>query len=141
MKNISIFTLFVLFHGSLLGQTKEPEVKLYPFEKMPNEQLSDKISRRYVYGEKEMLVRFELKKGAIIPEHHHPSEQITYILSGAVKVTIQGKDYFVRKGEVLIIPPNVPHKFEALEDTIDIDVFSPPREDWIKGTDTYLKQK
>ena len=116
------------------------DVKLLKFDKMPLEKLTDKVSRRYVYGEQGMLARFDLKKGAVIPEHHHPNEQITYILSGAVKVTIQGKDYLVQSGEVIIIPANVPHRFEALEDSIDLDVFSPPREDWINGTDTYFRK-
>lgn len=116
------------------------DIKRFSFKTSPSEVLSDKISRRYVYGEKAMLVRFELKKGAIIPKHHHHNEQITYILSGSVKIRMHDKDYFVSAGEVIIIPSNVPHQFEALEDTIDIDVFSPPREDWINGTDNYLKK-
>jgi len=110
------------------------------FDKLPVEELTDRISRRYVYGEKGMLVRFELKKGAIIAEHHHPNEQITYIMQGLVKVTMKGKDFFVKAGEVLIIPPNVPHMFEALEDTLDIDIFCPPRQDWIDGTASYFKK-
>ena len=114
-------------------------IQQFPFDKLPVEKLSDKISRRYVHGEKAMLARFELKKGAIIPKHQHPNEQITYILSGAVKIHMEGRDYFVRSGEVIIIPSNVLHQFEALEDTIDIDVFSPPREDWLSGRDNYLK--
>lgn len=117
------------------------EPQFIHFDQMPFEELNEKISRRYVYGKQAMLVYFKLKKGAVIPEHHHPNEQITYILSGAVKVFCQGKEYLVKKGEVLIIPPNAPHKFEALEDTIDMDVFSPPREDWLSGTDDYLKKK
>lgn len=116
------------------------DIKHISFDKLEPEKLSDKITRRYVHGEKGMLVRFELKKGAVIPKHHHPNEQITYIMSGRVKVTMEGKDYVVRSGEVLIIPPNVPHQFEALEDTIDIDVFSPPREDWLTGKDSYLRK-
>jgi len=114
--------------------------KLIAFEKLPAEHLSDKITRRYVHGEKAMFVRFELKKGAIIPEHQHPNEQITYILSGSVRVTIAGEDWIVKKGEVVIIPSNVPHAFEALEDTIDFDLFSPPRQDWLTGDDTYLRK-
>ncbi|HXF29452.1 MAG TPA: cupin domain-containing protein [Chlamydiales bacterium] len=110
-----------------------------PFEKLSPERLTDTITRRYVYGEKGMLVRFELQKGAIIPLHHHPNEQITYIVSGKVKVTIDGKDLIVSSGEVLIIPSNVAHQFEALEDTIDIDLFSPPRQDWISGDDSYFR--
>jgi quercetin dioxygenase-like cupin family protein len=116
---------------------KLPE--LHEFEKMPFEKLNNKVSRRYIYGEKVMLVYFDLKKGAIIPEHHHVSEQVTYIVKGKVKVLSGGKEFIVSKGEVLLIPSNTPHRFEALEDTIDIDVFSPPRQDWIEGTDNYLK--
>jgi len=112
---------------------------LYEFEKMPFEKMNDKVNRRYVYGENAMLCYFDLKKGAIIPEHHHISEQITYIVKGKVRVFSGGKEFIVSKGEVLLIPPNTPHRFEALEDTIDIDIFSPIREDWLAGTDTYLK--
>lgn len=114
---------------------------LHEFDKMPMEKLNDKISRRYIYGEKIMLVLFDLKKGAIVPEHHHESEQVTYIIKGKVKVFSEGKEFVVAKGEVLVIPSNTPHRFEALEDTFDIDVFSPLRQDWLEGTDHYLKQK
>lgn len=116
------------------------DVQLIKFKNLPPEALSDKISRQYVYGEKAMLCRFELKKGAIIPTHQHPNEQITYITNGLVKVTIHDKEYLVHAGEVLIIPGNTPHQFEALEDTIDIDLFAPPRQDWIEGTDSYIKK-
>jgi quercetin dioxygenase-like cupin family protein len=118
---------------------KDP--KLYHFDQMPFEELNDKISRRYISGVNEMLVTFHLKKGAVIPEHHHVSEQITYIVKGAVMVYAGGKEYRLNAGDVLVIPPHLPHRFVALEDTIDIDVFSPIREDWLKGTDDYLKQK
>lgn len=114
--------------------------KLYEFDKMPFEKMTDRIFRRYVYGKNGMLCCFDLKKGAVIPEHHHESEQITYIVKGKVKVFSAGKEFLVSKGEVLVIPPNTPHRFEALEDTIDIDVFAPIRRDWIEGTDTYLQQ-
>lgn len=113
---------------------------LYEFDNMEMEKLNDKISRRYIYGEKAMLVLFDLKKGAVIPEHHHESEQITYIIKGKVRVFSGGKEYVVSKGEVLLIPSNTPHRFEALEDTYDIDVFSPIRQDWLSGTDSYLKK-
>lgn len=139
---MSIKTFFLAISLIVSQLEAQPmDAKLVQFEKMPAEELSDKVSRQYVYGKEAMLARFVFKKGAIIPEHSHPSEQITYILKGAVKVNIQGKEIIVRSGEVLIIPPNVPHRFEALEDTIDLDVFSPPRQDWIQGTDTYLKKK
>ena len=143
MSGNHFFQLF-LFAFSILGtqlRAQPMDAKFFPFENMPVEELSDKVSRQYVYGKEAMLARFVFKKGAIIPEHQHPNEQITYILKGAVKVTLQGKEIIVRSGEVLIIPPNVTHKFEALEDTIDLDVFSPPRKDWIEGTDSYLKNE
>lgn len=114
-------------------------MEVISFEKMPPEKLSDTITRRYVYGEKAMLVRFELKKGALIPKHNHPNEQITYIISGKVKVTIEGKEHIVEAGQVVVIAPNLFHQFEALEDSIDIDVFSPPRRDWLAGDDSYLR--
>jgi len=114
--------------------------KLYHFDEMPFEKMTDLVSRRYIVGKNEMLVYFKLQKGAVIPEHHHPSEQITYILKGHVIVYSSGKEFHLKSGDVLAIPPNVPHRFVALEDTIDIDVFSPIREDWLKGTDDYLKK-
>ena len=123
----------------LFGARVNKLPRFYEFEKMPFEKLNDKVSRRFVYGENTMLCYFLLKKGAVIPEHHHESEQITYIVHGKVKVFSGGKEFTVSKGEVLQIPPNTPHRFEALEDTIDIDVFSPIRQDWLDGTDNYLK--
>jgi len=111
----------------------------YEFDKIPMEKMNDKISRRFVYGENVMFVLFDLKKGAVVPEHHHESEQITYIIKGKVKVFSGGKEFIVSKGEVLLIPSNISHRFEALEDTFDIDVFSPPRKDWLEGSDDYLK--
>ncbi|MBA3722580.1 MAG: cupin domain-containing protein [Parachlamydiaceae bacterium] len=116
------------------------DVKFFEFDKLPFEKVTDKVYRHYVWGEKIMLVYFKLEKGAIVPEHHHPNEQVTYILKGSVEVTTQGKKYVVKQGEVLILPANVPHRFEALEDCIDLDVFSPPRQDWLDGTDSYLKK-
>lgn len=114
--------------------------KFYEFEKMEFEKVTDKIFRRYVYGEHAMLCYFKLLKGATIPEHHHVSEQITYIVQGKVRVFSAGKEFIVSKGEVIHFPSNLPHRFEALEDTIDIDIFSPPRKDWLEGTDTYFKK-
>ena len=119
--------------------TKSP--KFYEFEKMPFEQMSEKVFRRYVHGEHAMLCYFKLLKGAEIPEHHHINEQITYIVKGKVKVFAGGKEYIVSAGEVIQFPPNLPHRFIALEDTIDIDVFSPPRQDWIDGTASYFTKK
>jgi len=86
-----------------------------------------------------MLARVLMKKGCIVPEHSHPNEQVTYILEGALNFFIDGREILVRAGETLTIPPNMPHKAEAVEDTVDLDVFYPPRADWMSGTDAYLR--
>ena len=98
------------------------------------------ISRKIISGDKAMVAQVFLKKGAVVPEHHHESEQITYILEGALKFQIEGKEIVVRKGEVLSIPSNVPHRAVALEDTLDLDIFSPIRVDWLTRNDEYLRR-
>jgi quercetin dioxygenase-like cupin family protein len=103
------------------------------------ERLNDKISRKLAVGQNEMVGRLWLAKGAVVPPHKHVSEQITMVVSGALRFAIGGKDITVRAGEVLVIPPNVVHSAEALEDTDDIDSFSPLRLDWLSGDDAYLK--
>ena len=118
------------------------KVTHYRWDDMPKEELSDSISRRFITGDKTMLAHVYLKKGAIVPTHHHENEQITYILEGALRFWIGedgAQEIVVRPGEVLHIPSNVPHKAEALEDTLDVDIFSPPRQDWIDKTDSYLR--
>ncbi len=104
------------------------------------EPLNPLLGRQMVTGDKLMLARVLLKKGCIVPEHSHENEQLTYILEGALKFWIDGKEIVVRAGEVLCIPPNMPHKAEAVEDTVDLDVFYPPRQDWLGGTDAYLRK-
>jgi quercetin dioxygenase-like cupin family protein len=106
---------------------------LYNFEETVKEQLNDKISRQYVMGSQSMLVKWTLLKGAIVPMQFHAAEQITWITQGAVTVVTQGKKFIVKAGQVIIIPPFVPHEFTALEDTIDIDFFTPVREDWLRN--------
>ncbi len=117
-----------------------PEVRYESFEKIPVEHLNPLLERQFVAAEKAMLARLLLRKGCIVPLHHHVHEQITYVLDGALRFLLDGREVVVRTGEVLVIPPNVPHSAEALEDTIDLDVFTPPREDWIAGTDAYLRK-
>jgi quercetin dioxygenase-like cupin family protein len=107
---------------------------------MPTEHLNPLLDRQFVAGEKSMLARLRLRKGCIVPLHSHENEQITYILEGALKFSLEGKEIIVRAGEILVIPSNVPHSAEALEDTVDLDVFCPPRADWISGTDAYLRK-
>jgi quercetin dioxygenase-like cupin family protein len=111
------------------------------FDSIPVEPLNPLIDRQFVYGEQAMLARLVLKKGAVVPEHSHENEQITYVLEGALRFTMgDGRVITVSAGQVLVIPSNMPHKAEVLEDTLDLDVFTPPRADWIAGTDAYLRK-
>jgi quercetin dioxygenase-like cupin family protein len=103
------------------------------------EELNPLIGRQMIVGEKIMAARVLMKKGAHVPLHQHHNEQLTYILEGALKFAIDGKEIVVRAGEVLCIPPNMPHEAWALEETVDLDIFMPPREDWLAGTDAYLR--
>jgi quercetin dioxygenase-like cupin family protein len=110
------------------------------WEDLPLETMSDVISRRLFVGEKAMVAQVYLAKDAVVPLHHHESEQITYILKGALKFELQGKEVTVHAGEVLFIPSNVPHRAIALEDTLDLDIFSPLRIDWLTNDDAYLRR-
>lgn len=114
--------------------------KFLPWKSVPLETMSEVISRKVISGEKAMVAQVFIKKGAVVPEHHHESEQITYILEGALKFELEGREVVVRAGEVLHIPSNVPHRAVALEDTLDLDIFSPIREDWLTKDDAYLRR-
>src|SRR5690348_4015950 len=115
-----------------------PEITSW--EKIETEKLSDKISRQMIFGEKAMLARILLSRGAIVPRHSHVNEQITWIISGALKLIFDDGERVLRDGEMLLIPANVPHAAEALEDTVDVERFGGVRhEDWIKKTDAYLR--
>ncbi len=114
-------------------------MKSFRWDTMPVEQLSPTIGRRMIAGERAMIARIFLKKGAVVPEHKHESEQITYVLEGALEFQMEGRQIVVRSGEVLLIPSFVPHSAVALEDTDDLDVFSPIRQDWLTGNDQYLR--
>jgi quercetin dioxygenase-like cupin family protein len=110
---------------------------------MPKEQVSAMLDRRLITGERMMLAHIYLKKGCIVPRHQHENEQLTYVLDGALRFWIgedESEELIIRSGEVLHIPSKVWHKAEALEDTLDVDVFSPPRQDWIDKTDAYLRR-
>jgi quercetin dioxygenase-like cupin family protein len=113
--------------------------KYIPWKDVEREKLNPLIDREMVVGDQVMLARVLMKKGAHVPLHHHHNEQVTYILEGALKFAIDGKEIVVRAGEVLCIPSNMPHEAWALEETIDLDVFNPPREDWLNKTDDYLR--
>jgi len=110
-----------------------------PWHTIPLEELNPLLQRQFVVGQEIMLARVLLKKGCIVPEHSHHNEQLTYILDGILKFWIDGTEIVVHAGEVLCIPANMPHKAEALEDTVDLDVFTPPRADWINKSDQYLR--
>jgi quercetin dioxygenase-like cupin family protein len=124
--------------------TKSAGVSFHRWSDMPRERVTDAIDRRVITSERMMLAHVYLKKGSIVPRHSHENEQLTYILEGALrfKIGAEGSEVIVvRAGEVLVIPSNVPHEAEALEDTLDVDVFDPPRQDWLDGTDHYFRQK
>ena len=119
------------------------ECTLYRWESMRKERVSDMLERRLITGDRMMLAHVYLKKGCIVPKHSHDNEQITYILEGALKFWIGedgAQEITVNAGEVLHIPSNVPHKAEALEETLDVDIFSPPRQDWLDKSDDYLRR-
>lgn len=115
-------------------------MEYFTWESVPLEVMSDMISRKVISGDKAMVAQVFLKQGAVVPEHQHDSEQITYILDGALKFELEGREVVVRKGEVLRIPSHVPHRAVALEDTLDLDIFSPIRTDWLTKNDEYLRR-
>jgi quercetin dioxygenase-like cupin family protein len=122
----------------------DSEVRHFVWDDMPWEKVTDKLKRRLVTGDDMMLAQVWLDKGMVVPKHSHMNEQLTYIVSGALHFWIGedgSQEVTVKAGEVLHIPSNVPHKAEALEDTLDVDIFSPPRADWLEGTDTYFHDK
>jgi quercetin dioxygenase-like cupin family protein len=119
--------------------TEKAGFKHIPWSSVELEDLNPLLQRHFVVGQNVMLARVLLKKGCIVPEHSHHNEQLTYILEGALKFWIDGKELVVNSGEVLVIPPHMPHKAEAVADTVDLDIFNPPRADWINKTDKYLR--
>lgn len=119
-------------------------VRFFRWDDMPRERVTDQLERRLITGDRMMLAHVYLEKGCIVPRHSHENEQLTYILEGALRFWIGeegAEEIVVRAGEVLHIPSNVVHKAEALEDTLDVDIFSPPRQDWLDRTDDYFHQK
>jgi quercetin dioxygenase-like cupin family protein len=110
------------------------------WDDIPREQVNEMLSRRLVSGEREMVAQVTMKEGCLVPEHAHESEQITYVLKGALRFRIQGKEIVVGENELLHIPSNVPHEAFALDETLELDVFSPIRQDWLDKTDDYLRR-
>lgn len=120
--------------------TSRSSLQYVQLKELPIEQVNPLLDRQIVCGERSMLARIILRKGCIVPLHSHENEQISYILEGALKFLIEGREIVVSAGEVLVIPSHVPHSAEALEDTVDLDLFCPPREDWLNKTDAYLRR-
>jgi len=117
--------------------------KLVRWDELPWESMKSDIDRRLITGTNTMIAQIYLKKDAVVPLHSHHNEQITYVLEGALEFLLgdrQEDRVIVRAGDVLTIPPNLPHSARALEDTLDIDVFNPPRQDWLDGSDSYLRE-
>jgi quercetin dioxygenase-like cupin family protein len=115
----------------------------YRWDDMPRERVSSQLERRLITGERLMLAHVYLERGCIVPTHAHENEQITYILQGALRFWFGAEgetQMVVRAGEVVHIPSNLPHRAEALEDTLDVDIFAPPRQDWLDKTDSYLRE-
>jgi quercetin dioxygenase-like cupin family protein len=121
--------------------TTETVAKYSKWKDIEIESLNSLIGRQMAVGTNVMVARVLLKKGARVPLHSHHNEQVTYILEGALHFYIDNRELTVSAGEVLCIPPNMPHEAIALEDTVDLDIFNPPRQDWIDKDDAYLRQE
>ena len=115
-------------------------MKIHVWDEMPWEAVAPLVARRFITGVNEMVAQVSLKKGAVVPEHTHESEQISSVLTGALRFRIGGSDTVLRAGQALVIPPQAPHEVTALEDTLTYDIFSPIRYDWLNGTDDYFRK-
>jgi quercetin dioxygenase-like cupin family protein len=105
--------------------------RLYRWDELPLEKVTEMVSRKIVSGTREMVAQHYLKKGALVPVHAHESEQMTYVLQGALRAIVHGDEVVVREGEILHVPPGVPHQAEAIEDTFTLDLFCPIRREWL----------
>ncbi len=115
-------------------------MQVYDWSQIQKEQLNPVCARQVIHGETLTVAKLYLNKGAFVPTHSHVNEQISMVEYGALKFVMNGQEIVVKGGEVLQIPPNVPHSAEALEDSLATDLFSPVREDWIRGDDAYLRK-
>ena len=113
---------------------------LYRWNQVEKEQLNPLVARQAIHGETMTVARFEMRRGGCVPEHSHPNEQISMVETGRLKFLLGGREVIVGAGETLQIPPHLPHSAEALEDVTVVDLFSPPREDWMRGDDAYLRK-
>jgi quercetin dioxygenase-like cupin family protein len=130
--------------GTVTGRVEKSagakgELRYVPWSSVAIEALNPLLGRHFIVGQDIMLSRVLLKKGCVVPEHSHSNEQISYVTEGALKFAVDGREVIVSEGEVLAIPRNMPHRVEALQDSVSLDIFNPPRADWINKTDKYLR--
>jgi len=121
--------------------TSTATVVHHRWSEIPREHINPSIERQFITGERVTVARFELKRAGLVPRHVHENEQVSYIVSGALKFVFDDREVVVRGGELIQIPPNVPHAAEVVEDCVAIDVFSPVRQDWIDKTDSYFQRQ
>ena len=115
-------------------------MKLHNWNRMEREQMNPLVARRVIHARNLTVAKIELRQGAVVPEHSHANEQVTLLETGALRFTLGGEEVILRAGEALEIPPDLPHRVEALEDSLATDLFAPRREDWIRGDDAYLRR-
>ena len=118
-------------------------VRVFTWEEMEKEKVTDAITRRIVTSDETMVSQIFLEKGSVVPTHHHANEQFSYLLSGSMMFSLGEngeEEILLRAGQIMHIPSNVPHAAEALEDTLSLDIFNPPRQDWLDGTDDYFRR-
>lgn len=115
-------------------------MNVYRWELIEKEQMNPLVSRQVIHGETMTVARIHLSRGAVVPLHSHPNEQITLLQSGRLRFTIGDEERVIEAGETVQIPPEAPHSVEALEDSLAVDLFCPVREDWIRGDDAYLRR-
>jgi len=111
----------------------------YRWAEIEPEPMNPLVTRQFITGVNTMLARIVLKRGAHVPLHSHMHEQISQVVEGAARFVLNGNEVVARAGEVVCIPPHMPHEVIALEDTVALDIFNPPRQDWIDGDDAYLR--
>ena len=125
--------------------SQHPIAALHRWDDMAVEELKPGLGRRLVTGDRMMIAHVYLDKGSVVPWHSHDNEQLTYVLRGALRFQLGDESdpqvVVVHEGEVLVIPSDLPHRAEALEDTLDVDIFCPPRADWLDGTDSYIREE
>jgi quercetin dioxygenase-like cupin family protein len=115
-------------------------MQIYAWDQVEKEQLNPLLVRQVIHCEKMTMARVSVKKGGVVPEHSHHNEQISMVEQGVMKFVLAGEEKMLKPGDILRIPPHVPHTVEAMEDCIVVDLFSPAREDWIRGDDAYLRK-